>query len=335
MSRSTHHSADVRNYNLAQAHFKNIKPVKSSAWPANTRPLHPKRGAYPQYKLIQREGGEYYDIVLYETIMGRHYAQAEDGSYTSYYNNYNTALSRDFLYDTLGRNWANEITDTNGKQVVVHIGFSNTKHYCVDPTDGQKFSTRIVLVQPQSDQDRWRIDTARSHEAKFYSKVSTDADKQARAQLRQRLETLVEMAALRLPQMARDADPQRWKGEPFSSWPSNAKRKFLDMRGLCDLRVVLEDAWTDEARTSFFDAAQHVYDTLLSKRAYAEVRGAWDSTFADACNKMIDGITEKDFTQSFMRFLIDRSGNNTQRGRKYLPQFSAPGEWPRTGVFAE
>jgi hypothetical protein len=50
---------------------------------------------------------------------------------------------------------------------------------------------------------------------------------------------------------------------------------------------------------------------------------------------MIDGITEKDFTQSFMRFLIDRSGNNTQRGRKYLPQFAAPGEWPRTGVFAE
>lgn len=332
MGHSARDCYEVTSYEQAEEVFNKIKPPRSShnVWRnTNVRPL--KRGnnrtTYRQYRIEknERDGLTYYDIVLYGTIIARYHKPQGDMS-TVFYNYYNSDMTRDFMWHVLRRGWKSTVSTTDGRVVVSPIGFSKSSHRVVDPADNAPFAMRCVFVGD-------KLDTDLSYHSKFYTKVSTDEDKAKRAAVRKRVEAIVDLACMRLPTMEQEAQLDHRAGKPFGMTRHN-QHCFADWRGLADPDVSLDDAMTEEALQGFLGSAQSVYNTLASKRMYKQGGSYFGFRDSDV-SKLRDPITEPDFRASMMRFILEQTKTAKRSGKKYLPMWADPSEWPETGVFAE
>lgn len=342
MSHSAHDCHSVRTYEQAKKVFEGIKPPRNSTkqvWAnPNVRPLKKgtNRTSYTQYRIHKQQRGSatYYDVMLYDTIIARyHQPTINDKGQCErviYYNYFNSLMTREFMASVVLRSWREVEIATTGEEVMVPTGFSTSKHRTIDPIDGAPFTLRRVLVEVWPHE--YRLDIERSHHTPFYTKASTQEDKEKRARVRSRMDALLDLACMRLPTMEQEAVLNWRAARPFGghtrSWT------FNDWRGLCDPDVALEDAMTEEALTAFLSSAQEVYNILVSKRAYME--GASYFTFKDnEATALKHPVTEMDFRTSMMRFILDKTGANQRNGRKYLPMWAHPSKWPRSGIYAE
>lgn len=321
----------VLNFEQAETVFDKIKPPRSihAVWTDTVRPLKwgTNRTSYTCYRIEKntRDGLTYYDIMLYSTIIAR-YHKPVGGASTVFYNYYRSNMTRDFLFCVLNRAWNTTVTTTDGRKVISPIGFSYSKHHIVDPVDNSPFAMRCVFVDG-------KLDTALSHHTKFYTKVRTDADKQLRAAIRKRVESIVDLACMRLSTMEQAAELSYQAGRPFGGGRYD-KYEYADWCGLVDPDVLLDDAMTQDALNAFFVSAQDVYNILVSKRMYAE-GGNYLSYRDNDPTKLRRPVTEGDFRTSLMRFILNQSKAGKRNGKKYLPMWANPNEWPSTGVYAE
>lgn len=342
MSSSVHDCYEVSSFEQAETVFNNIKPTRSprEVWrESNVRPL--KRGtnrtSYTCYRIEKKacDGKTYYDIVLYNTIIARYHEPTVNasgqGERVIYYNYYKSQLTYAFMQAVLNKFWRTTERTITGTQVVVPIGFSNSKHRTVDPIDNATFTLRRVLVETSPGD--FVLDTSRSYHTKFYTKVSTDADKQRRAAIRKRVESIVDLACMRLPTMEQDAKLSYQEGRPFGG-DHYKKYKYADWCGLADPDVLLDDAMTQDALNAFLVSAQSVYNTLASKRLYAE-GGSYNKFRNSDPTKLSKPVTEGDFRTRLMRFILDQTEASKRNGKKYLPMWAHPDEWPSTGIYAE
>lgn len=331
MGHSARDCYEVTSYEQAEQVFNKIKPPRSAhnVWRSpNVRPL--KRGnnrtTYRQYRIEknERDGLTYYDICLYGTIIAR-YHKPQNGMSTVFYNYYRSDMTRDFMWYVLRRGWRSTVGTTDGRVVVSPIGFSSSGHRIVDPADNAPFAMRCVFVGDKLDPDL-------SYHSKFYTKVSTDEDKKQRAAVRKRVEAIVDLACMRLPTMEQEVKLDWRSGQPFGG--NKHTYLFHAWRGLADPDVLLDDAMTEDALAAFFSSAQHVYNTLASKRVYKE--GGGYQAFRDHDLKGLrNPITEADFRAAMLRFILEETKTARRSGKKYLPMWADPSEWPETGVFAE
>lgn len=329
MGHSARDCYEVTSYEQAEQVFNKIKPPRSARWRnPNVRPL--KRGtnrtSYTQYRIEKNERGglTYYDIVLYGTIIARFHKPQGD-TRTVFYNYYRSDMTRDFMEWVLRRGWRSTVHTTDGRTVVSPIGFSSSGNRICDPADNAPFTMRCVFVGDKLDPDL-------SYHTKFYTKVSTEGDKAARAAVRKRVEAIVDLACMRLPTMEQEVKLDWRRGRPFGG--ITRYHAFSDWRGLADPDVLLDDAMTEGALVAFFDSAQDVFNTLASKRVYKE--GGGYQAFRDHDLKGLPSpITEADFRTSMMRFILEQTKTSKRSGKKYLPMWADPSEWPETGVFAE
>lgn len=120
--------ARVRSFEECQRHF-NITPEPTfprgghNPWEPNERPLDDKTKHH--YRIVRGPNEEYYDAVLYSTVMARYYAPAEGGRRVCY-NNDDRVLSGQFMRSVVqsgGR--IPKLHTTGGKDVFVPIGYAS------------------------------------------------------------------------------------------------------------------------------------------------------------------------------------------------------------------
>ncbi len=118
----------VRSFEKCRWHF-NITPEPTfprgghNPWEPNERPLDDKTKHH--YRIVRGPNEEYYDAVLYSTVMARYYAPAEGGRRVCY-NNDDRVLSGQFMWSVVqsgGR--IPKLHTTGGKDVFVPIGYAS------------------------------------------------------------------------------------------------------------------------------------------------------------------------------------------------------------------
>lgn len=327
--------AKVVSYEEAEKVFKATKPVRQRKatsyvkWADNNRPLHrgANRSAYFNYRLVRQErnGVVFFDVMNGSCIAARFHKPTRNAlgqeERVCFYNWSYRADHTAFVWQVLEREWATKrdvvgTLTTTGHRVMTPIGGATSKHATIDPVDNAPFTLRLFFVDD-------KLDTARSHHVPCYTRVSTSQDRAERAEVVKRVETLVDLAVMRLPTMEAEANIGYRFGRPFASTPG--AHKWTECRGLADPSVVFEDAMTESAMDAFFKLAQSVYDMLASKRAYKD--SAWNMT-KDA-TKLTKPITEADFRAAMIRFVLKMSGASQNSGKKYLPMWPSPDEMPK------
>lgn len=116
--------ARVRSFEECQRHFE-LTPEPTfprgghNPWEPNERPLDDKTKHH--YRIVRGPNEEYYDAVLYSTVMARYYAPAEGGRRVCY-NNDSRVLSGQFMWSVLNISRIPLEKTTGGKEVFVPIG---------------------------------------------------------------------------------------------------------------------------------------------------------------------------------------------------------------------
>lgn len=334
------HCHRVPTYETAERLFNTIKPVITrtrQAWATDERPLYDgaARAQNKRFRLRKNSTlqGKCYDVILYQTVIARYYEPTinSDGRKRReiLYNAYNSPTTHAFMLHVLNHSWRHQELATTGSTVMVPTAPSRSSHRFWD--GDTTFTLRRVLVETAPGTNDFRIDTAQSFHVPFYTHASSKEDKAKRKALRQRLEVLMDLITMRLPQMEADAEVSYRYSRPFYS-AFSIKHLLWSMRGLTDLEVPLDDAMTTEALESLMHIAQQFYNKLASVRARRE-HGY--GAFSNKNNTLENPVTEADIRKVVLRQLLQASGAMQRTDKKLLPMWADPSAWPNKGVHCE
>ena len=311
------HSKLVSTYELADQWFNERKQVRSTAWGAHERPTAPK-GTDPRGRLIRRQDGAYYDVVLYRTIMGRlfkpEYINGQRIERRCYMG-HPSPLSREFMSLALSLGYLNRVF-VNGKRCILPIYDKSMP--------GGDFSTELVYVNGV-------LDTAQSRHTPHYKRVSTDEDKKRRAAIAKEFETYILLAQLRIPEFEVNVNLANSIGAPFSG-AGNA-RSYGD--AMQDILAGNPDAVSVDL---FFAMCQDAFNTIASKRGYAQanfqMKSRWGGgqqhhSFLEHLDKP---ITPEDLRRAVLLRINTALNIGGQSGTVEIPQFVVESEYPRSNI---
>lgn len=304
----------VRNYHEAQKFFNETKkPPRSKKWDEHQRPL--KNTSSYHYRIEKRthSGRECYDLVLYSTVMARFHKPDANNIERRQYKGHYSQTSKGFMWDVLGVRVFDQQTTTEGTDVVAPI---------YDKTlPGSEFSADYFFDVSES--HTGRLITSMSQHTRHYKKISSSADKAERKIVREKLEPLLTMAAMRMPEYADNCEMTYFMGQPFGGTNINGAHRMA-AKALCDALLKNEQGSAGDYDL-FFSAGQCVFDKLASVRAYEQgtVRQWGKSALYDELYQEYR-ITERQFMQSMWRFVHDAAGLAKRTGAVEYPQFCDP-----------
>lgn len=185
----------IDSYEAAQKYFANkAKPPRSKRWAEHERPLRNTR--LHHYRIehhTQADGQEWYDVVLYRTPMARYY-KPEGSRRRVLLNGHNSNMSNQFRWSVLryGRRFNTQaIFEGMEYTAIVPIHARNTI------TDkGEQFCVDLWF-------DDYLLDVAASQHTRHYTRKSSDEDKQQRKDVKQAMQSVLFMVAMRLPELER------------------------------------------------------------------------------------------------------------------------------------
>jgi hypothetical protein len=164
-----------------------------------------------------------------------------------------------------------------------------------------------------------KLVTHRSRHADIYTATSTPEDKQARAEFRQKLDTLLTLAMFKLDHYKREATIEADYGKPFSSGyrqPESIReleRFVRNMHYNTTSRGEDMDVNDQEFIEKLLDAGQGVLDVLVNRRIYdADAYVGWhnrsnpqsNAALAAKQGQIIDDVTPEDFRKSLVNKLL-------------------------------
>lgn len=117
---NTSNLARVRHYEEAHRYFTQTAKPRGSKWDDYERPLG--TNAQWHYRIEQPYDGDWYDVILYRTIMARFYAPNAAGETRICYNGDGRNTSTSFMWDVLHVGKHPRLTDTEGVLRCVPIG---------------------------------------------------------------------------------------------------------------------------------------------------------------------------------------------------------------------
>ena len=318
----------IPNYAEADKYFAEVQPhSRCKKYMPHQRSLKPNRpSGNEHYRIEKHNDGEYYDLILYQTTMARYYKPDPDGSERVLYNGHNSNTSKQFMWQVSGV-WSHMKRYILGsdERVVAPLYPHNP---FVDKND--KFCADLVLVNTG---DGIRIDTARSKHTPHYRYISSPEDKQQRAHLRALLRPFLDLMHLRMPEFfaACEIDPR--VGQPFSGteYKYSTRSAVIDMLN----SVTVGTTPTEESVQAFFELCQNCYDTLASKRGYAQNDFRIDYYNQHANSTVHDlqkQVTEKDLEKSVMQLVHRLADTHSRSGKELMPQFMPADDYPRKGL---
>ena len=322
----------VLNYAGAHNQFSlTKKPSRSKKWDDNERPL--KNVAAHHYRIVRGGHGDWYDLVLYQTVMARFYKPDAQGHERRLYMGHWSQTSKAFMQDVLGMyttsfmpvhqdgvgtiNWHNR-----EHKVAVFIGEGRSigNDRGMDYSADLWFDEHGVLI----------IDKSEALEARRF--LSSTQDKHKRKEIRALFEGYATLMALRLPEFLNPNTPIG-RQDTYAFAKINADdRTLLDF-----VNTVVNGEQPSEAHIdALVKYTANAVEALASKRAQDFV----SLPYTDLCIKNIPNlsiddlkISEKDVIQSVVNKLLRVSGAANPSERVVYPSFRPAVDLPRSNLF--
>jgi len=322
----------IRNYKEADNYFIDTnKPPRSKKWDENERPL--KNVSAYHYRLIRHRGGEFYDVVLYNTTMARFYKPDAQGHERRLYMGHYSQTSTSFMNTVL---YVSPITfmpvqplerpyyrwDEESKKVAVFIGEGKR----IGDDMGMDYSADLwfdadglLLVDKSSALDAHRL-------------VSTAEDKARRKELRQLMEGYAMLMAMRLPEFLNEKTVVSSRDTvAFSKTNSDdyGLREFVNA-------VKLGEQPTERHIEALVQYTDNAVSALASRRAADFVSLPWVGMCLKEFPQLdIDDlkISEKDVIKTVTDKLLRVSGAAALSGRVIYPSFRPAVDLPRSNLF--
>ena len=320
-SSSSHRLQTISSFAQAKSYFESQPQRKGSKWLSYQRPLRDDKGGnrLHHYRIENRTDGEYYDIVLYNTVMARFYAPEADGAERRLYMGNETQTSQQFMWCVLDKRAVNYDYDNN---IVVPVYHKPCKE--IESGGNIPFSLEVYVVNDKIDISRSR------HTPHFVYRANKD-DRQNKANMLKHFDTYVLMAMMRLPEYENNVTIDYEKGKAFGGDPiSNSDRSLMQ-------RMLMAEPSREEVE-QFFMFGQAVFDVLASKRGVKQrdftVARRWYSgtqplsTYAELEKK----ITPEEFRKSFHNKIAEALQLGAKSTRIEIPQFVAVKDYPRTAI---
>ncbi len=312
------HSKLISTYDLADNWFIERKQVRSKAWSANERPTAPK-GTDARGRLIRRQDGAFYDVKLYNTVMGRLFKPEYINGHRierRCYLGYPSPLSREFMSQALNLGYLNRVF-VNGKLCILPIYDKSMP--------GGDFSTELVYINGE-------LDTSCSRHTPHYKNVSTDEDKKRRATIAKHFENYILLAQLRIPEFEASAELSQRAGMPFSG-AGGVTKSYGDA-----MQDILAGNPDTESVNLFFAMCQSAFNTIASKRGYEQrdfqLRSRWGG--GNQQHSPLDKLDKPVTAEDLRRAVIGRINMalciNGQSGTVEIPQFVVESEYPKSNI---
>jgi hypothetical protein len=310
---TTRHMPYVRTYAEAEKQFNKRGAVRSAKWAPNERPIYK---TYHHYRVVKHP--EYYDIVLYRTVMARYFTpQTIDGKLHErcLYMGDQSVTSRDFMWHVLGVERGLREIMPDGTKVVAPIYHRSSLHH-----DGEPFSADYLYVDGT-------LDTSKSVHTRHYRKVSSKDDKAKRAEITKLFEPYIMMAQMRMPEFHANTVIDYRTGRPFGG---GNEGKYRD--AICDMA---EGSTEQAAIDEFFAMCQSAYTLLASKRAYNQTgfnMGTYRNPNTDPVDKLEKQITPPEFRAAIIGRINRLTGAQDRTELVEIPQFVVESDYPRTNI---
>jgi hypothetical protein len=279
-------------------------PPRSKKWKEmadNARPLR-RTGDTAKGIHMTAEGVIYFR--LYNTNITTLYPPQADGSYIVECNWYDSITTNKFMHD-FGLHYT-RLETIDGE----HVRIPQVPTTYASPHAHLTFTADDKLV------------THRSRHADIYTATSTPEDKQARAEFRQKLDTLLTLAMFKLDHYKREVTIEADYGVPFSSGyrqPESIRELescVQDMQYAEKSRGVEIDVNDQEFIEKLLAAGQGVLDVLVNRRIYdADAYVGWHHKnkpeyaalaleIAAKQLQIIEDVTPEDFRKSLVNKLL-------------------------------
>jgi hypothetical protein len=298
-STSIHNLPSIASWGAAHCTFNNTKKpfTRNGAWRDNQRPLKNSRSYH--YRIERHNDGEYYDVILHQTVLARYYKPTPAG-HNVLYTGHPSNMSKQFMRHVLGVAHYNAWTTTDSRLVAVPISDRDSF------TDkGTTFSANLWFA------NCGRLDVAKSAHTPHYTHRMSADDKATHKRMRANMEPYITLACMRIPEFLERVNIDYDLLEPF-------KGVEIDWSGRRVLERIAQgkpDIPQDEINTLML-VAEKLYDYEATKAAdkYPNDHVS-DKVLADALWR----IAKRECS-----FLKRKSAATP------LPQFMDAGEYPRT-----
>ena len=316
--------ATIYNYEQADTYFnKTPEHKRCKGWMSHERCLKKRASGNRHYRIEQHDGGEYYDVCLYQKVMGRFYRPDANGHCRVLYAGHHTTTSQSFMWNVLGT-WRSQSRNTSDGRLVVAPVYNNNT--IIDKADS--FSADLTF-----DSER-RLVVEKSKHSPHYVYRSSDEDKAKRKRIKEKFSTYTTLALLRMPEFAENCCPTQDKGRPFGGGDTSYNERMA-VESLWEGGCEVEQHWVDH----FFDMCQEVYDVLVSKRGYEQANFHLGYRYYSASSQQVSTpadlekpITEKDFEKAILAKVIQLVGANGGTMAVEQPPFMSKEDYPRSTI---
>lgn len=312
-------------WNYASAHeFFNSKPAhtRCKGWQSHERCLKERPSGNRHYRIEQHNDGEYYDVCLYSTVMGRFYKPDDTGHSRILYAGHSSVTSQSFMYRALSVWSAKRMNTTDGRTVVMPIYNDNQIK-----DNGEGFSVDITINSEH------HIVVEKSRHTPHYTHKSNATDRAFRKAIKERFGNYLVLAQMRMSEFAADCVPSHSTGRPFGgdgmSW---SQRNAIESMWS---DAEHEQMWVDE----FFGLCQSAYDTIVSKRGYDQPNFRMPYQYyvqqghnPSSISELEKPVTEKDLEKAVLNRLYKILGADRKSEAIEQPQFMDSDKYPRSSI---
>lgn len=315
--------ASIISYEQADKYFNETKAhTRCKSWESHQRCLKTRASGNKHYRIEQHEGGEYYDLCLYQKVMGRFYKPDADGLRRVLYAGHPSVTSQSYMWNVLQVWRGHSRATTDGRTVMSPVYNNNT---LADKSEW--FSADLTFDA------NMRLVVDKSRHTQHYTHKSNADDKALRKRIKDKFANYIMLAQMRMPEYAENCVPTNSAGRPFGGGNTNYSQRMA-VESLWEGGCEVEQQWVDH----FFDLCQDIYDTLVSKRGYEQsgfqLRYYYNSNNAPAStpDDLEKPVTEKDFEKAILNKVFRLVGANGKSEAVERPQFMDKADYPRTTI---
>lgn len=315
--------ATIWNYAEADK-FYNSKPAhtRCKGWQSHERCLKQRPSGNRHYRIEQHDNGEYYDIILYSTVMARFYKPDDAGHSRILYAGHSSVTSQSFMHRVLSVWSGRRLPTTDGRTVVAPIYNDNQLN-----DKGELFSLDITV------DSEYKLIVDKSQHTPHYTHKSNATDRAFRKAIKERFASYIMLAQMRMPEFANECVPTHTAGRPFGGGDTSFNE-----------RMAVESMWSDAEHEEhwinhFFDLCQDAYTTIASKRGYEQdnfkLSHRWYTPQGFQPSPVSDlekPVTEKDLEKAVLNRLYKILGANRKSEAVPQPQFMEDNAYPRSSI---
>jgi hypothetical protein len=313
--------ATIMSYERADSYF-NSKPAhtRCKGWQPHERCLKERASGNRHYRIEQHNGGEYYDVCLYQQVMARFYRPNAEGHSRVLYSGHVSVTSKSFMYRVLGV-WHVMSRNSTGDACVITPIYN--RNSLTDINDS--FSLDMML-----DANR-QIIIDKSRHTPHYTHKSNAEDKAKRVRIKEKFANYIMLAQMRMPEFADNCNASQSTGRPFGG-----------SRSTPNIRMAVESIWEggDDIEQHwvnyFFEMCQDAYDTIVAKRGYDQANFTlntyWSGTNSSHPSALDKPVTEKDLEKAILNRVYKLVGANTKSEAVLQPQFMVKDSYPSSSI---